>query len=42
MRRQRFGVFARDPTLRRMGNIQFLILGVTLALRRCILMDMKS
>ena len=42
MRRQRSGAVARDPALRRMGNVQFLILGVTLAPRRCILMGMKS
>jgi hypothetical protein len=42
MARQRSGVFARDPALRRMGNAQFLILGVTLAPSRCILMSMKS
>jgi hypothetical protein len=42
MRRQRSGTLARDLTLRRMGNVQFLILGMTLAPRTCILMGMKS
>jgi hypothetical protein len=42
MRRQRSGVFARDPASQRMENVQFLILGVTSAPSRCILMGMKS
>ena len=31
MPRQRFGAFARDPALRWMGNVQFVILGMASA-----------